>query len=119
MTHDDWPAVKAIYEERIATKQATFEATAPDYETWDTNHLDLVLQRDIELHVRTEQDIAELGDLHGRFARSIGKEFKGERAATNPAVPGVEVRGDQLWVGSSMRGWPAKPSRANPRGPSS
>lgn len=41
MTPDDWPAVKAIYEEGIATKQATFEANAPDYETWDANHLDL------------------------------------------------------------------------------
>jgi phosphinothricin acetyltransferase len=39
MTPDDWPAVRAIYEEGIATKQATFETEAPDYATWDAMHL--------------------------------------------------------------------------------
>ncbi|NJN80986.1 MAG: N-acetyltransferase [Caldilineaceae bacterium] len=39
LTGDDWPAVKAIYEQGIATGNATFETTAPDWESWDRGHL--------------------------------------------------------------------------------
>jgi phosphinothricin acetyltransferase len=39
MRADDWPAVQAIYEQGIATRQATFETAAPPWETWDTGHL--------------------------------------------------------------------------------
>jgi len=35
----DWPAVKAIYEEGIATGLATFETEAPDWPAWDGAHL--------------------------------------------------------------------------------
>ena len=35
----DWPAVQAIYEQGIATRQATFETEAPAWETWDAGHL--------------------------------------------------------------------------------
>jgi L-amino acid N-acyltransferase YncA len=35
----DWPAVKAIYEQGIATQQATFETEAPAWEVWDAGHL--------------------------------------------------------------------------------
>lgn len=34
-----WPAVKATYEEGIATGKATFETTAGDWEKWDNSHL--------------------------------------------------------------------------------
>lgn len=36
LTAADWPAVRAIYEEGIATGQATFETAAPDWVAWDT-----------------------------------------------------------------------------------
>jgi phosphinothricin acetyltransferase len=36
---DDWEQVKSIYLEGIATGNATFETDAPDWETWDRNHL--------------------------------------------------------------------------------
>jgi L-amino acid N-acyltransferase YncA len=39
MRADDWPAVKTIYEQGIATRQATFETEAPARETWDAGHL--------------------------------------------------------------------------------
>src|SRR5438477_10606732 len=39
MRADDWPAVKAIYEQGIATRQATFETEAPAWEAWDAGHL--------------------------------------------------------------------------------
>lgn len=37
----DWPQVRAIYLEGIATGQATFEQNAPDWETWDRKHLSI------------------------------------------------------------------------------
>jgi L-amino acid N-acyltransferase YncA len=38
MTAADWPAVKRIYEEGIATGLATFERAAPEWEAWDHSH---------------------------------------------------------------------------------
>jgi len=39
MQPEDWPAVKAVYEEGIATKMATFELAAPGWKEWDDDHL--------------------------------------------------------------------------------
>jgi phosphinothricin acetyltransferase len=39
MRSEDWPAVRAIYEAGIATGDATFETTAPDWPAWDAGHL--------------------------------------------------------------------------------
>jgi L-amino acid N-acyltransferase YncA len=39
MRPNDWPAVREIYEEGIATGQATFEERPPDWEDWDRGHL--------------------------------------------------------------------------------
>ena len=39
MTPTDWPHVRTIYEEGIATRNATFEAEAPSWEHWDSAHL--------------------------------------------------------------------------------
>ncbi len=39
LTATDWPAVRAIYEEGIATRQATFETAAPDWALWDAARL--------------------------------------------------------------------------------
>lgn len=38
MTATDWPAVRAIYEEGIATGNSTFETTTPDWAAWDAAH---------------------------------------------------------------------------------
>ncbi len=35
MRRDDWPAVRAVYAEGIATGQATFEERPPSWEEWD------------------------------------------------------------------------------------
>jgi L-amino acid N-acyltransferase YncA len=35
----DWPAVRAIYEEGIATGLATFETEAPEWDRWHAKHL--------------------------------------------------------------------------------
>ncbi len=39
MTPADWPAVRTIYEEGIATGDATFETGAPAWENWDQGHM--------------------------------------------------------------------------------
>ena len=38
MSPADWPAVCAIYQEGIATGNATFETRVPEWETWDRGH---------------------------------------------------------------------------------
>ena len=39
MLDTDWPAVRAIFEEGIATRNATFETEVPSWEAWDAAHL--------------------------------------------------------------------------------
>lgn len=39
MTSGDWDAVREIYLDGIATGQATFERSAPEWERWDAGHL--------------------------------------------------------------------------------
>jgi phosphinothricin acetyltransferase len=49
MRPEDWPDVRAIYEQGIATGDATFETTVPSWESWDAAHLApcrLVARRD-------------------------------------------------------------------------
>jgi len=38
MTDADWDAVRAIYLEGIATRNATFETESPSWDTWNSNH---------------------------------------------------------------------------------
>lgn len=38
MTPADWPSVRAIYEEGMATANSTFETSAPDWAAWDAAH---------------------------------------------------------------------------------
>lgn len=52
MERGDWPAVRLIYAEGIATGDATFESTVPDWAAWDAAHLDvarLVARLDAEV----------------------------------------------------------------------
>jgi L-amino acid N-acyltransferase YncA len=39
MTPQDWGSVREIYLEGIGTGNATFEKSAPDWQTWDAGHL--------------------------------------------------------------------------------
>ena len=39
MTEEHWPVVREIYEQGIATKNATFATAAPDWAEWDARHL--------------------------------------------------------------------------------
>jgi len=48
LRRDDWPAVRAIYEEGIRSGDATFETGTPPWEQWDAAHPEvrLVAERD-------------------------------------------------------------------------
>lgn len=50
---DDWPAVRAIYDEGIRGGDATFETEAPSWQRWDAAHP--------ELRLAAEQDGAIVG----------------------------------------------------------
>lgn len=39
MTTADWPQVRRIYEEGLATGKASFETAVPTWEAWDAGHL--------------------------------------------------------------------------------
>jgi L-amino acid N-acyltransferase YncA len=39
MAEQDWPVVRLIYQEGMATGNATFETEAPSWEAWDAGHL--------------------------------------------------------------------------------
>src|SRR5262245_63516944 len=40
MQPSDWPAVRAIYEQGIATRLATFETSPPSWDEWDAAYLE-------------------------------------------------------------------------------
>lgn len=49
MTPADWATVRQIYQQGIATRQATFERLAPEWDIWNASHLlfaRLVARRD-------------------------------------------------------------------------
>lgn len=39
MLPEHWPAVKAIYEDGLATGNASFQSSAPSWEEWNVSHL--------------------------------------------------------------------------------
>ena len=46
MRAEDWPAVRAIYEDGIREGNATFETEAPEWASWDATHSELRLVAD-------------------------------------------------------------------------
>jgi L-amino acid N-acyltransferase YncA len=60
----NWPAVREIYREGIATGNATFETELPDWEKWDSAH-----RRDCRLIARQAEQVlgwAALSSVSGR-----------------------------------------------------
>lgn len=39
LTPEHWPGVARVYEEGLATRNATFETEVPTWEAWDSSHL--------------------------------------------------------------------------------
>jgi L-amino acid N-acyltransferase YncA len=83
MRADDWPAVRSIYLEGIASGNATFETSAPPWDDWDSKHLPHP-----RLVVRDEGRVAGWAALGRVSARScyagvaevsvyVGDDFRG------------------------------------------
>jgi L-amino acid N-acyltransferase YncA len=66
MKEKDWDAVRAIYLEGIATGNATFEKSAPDWENWDASHL-----RSCRLVARSDENILGWGALSPVSSRRV------------------------------------------------
>jgi phosphinothricin acetyltransferase len=105
MTSADWPAVRAIYLEGIATGHATFETAVPGWEKWNADHLP-----DCRLVARagdTVQGWAALSAVSGRCVYAgvaevslyIGASYRGHgigRALLEALIEQSEAKG--LWT---------------------
>jgi phosphinothricin acetyltransferase len=84
MTQEDWPDVRAIYLEGIASGNTTFETDAPAWEAWDAARL-----KAGRLVARTDGDVLGWAALSPVSAR--------------PAYAGVAEA--SLYVAARARGW--------------
>jgi L-amino acid N-acyltransferase YncA len=66
LTADHWEAVRSIYLQGIATGNATFQQSAPDWEEWDTGHL-----RACRIVARTDRRIVGWAALSPVSRRSV------------------------------------------------
>jgi L-amino acid N-acyltransferase YncA len=75
LTETDWPSVKRIYEQGIATGSATFETEAPSWSEWDRAHLN-------ELRLVAEDE----GDVVGWAALSPASSRECYRGVAEESV---------------------------------
>jgi L-amino acid N-acyltransferase YncA len=84
MKREDWDWVRAIYEEGIATGNATFEPVVPEWEKWDSAHV-----AEPRLVVRVNGQVAAWAALSRVSARKVyagvaeltiyvGEKFRGK-----------------------------------------
>lgn len=64
LLQEDWPAVRAIFEEGMATGDATLETEAPDWPAWDASHHPV--PRLVALHDRSVAGWAALAPVSRR-----------------------------------------------------
>jgi L-amino acid N-acyltransferase YncA len=62
----DWPSVREIYREGVATGNATFETELPDWEKWDGSH-----RKDCRLIARAEGRVLGWAALSPVSARKV------------------------------------------------
>lgn len=86
MQPQDWPAARAIYLEGIATKNATFETDAPEWEKWDAAHL-----KDCRLVARLSGQVVGWAALSPVSSRCV---YAG--VAENSIYIGAAVRGQGI-----------------------
>ena len=66
MLASDWPAVRTIYLEGIATGNATFQKSAPEWEEWDRAHI-----AECRLVARRDQSVVGWAALSRVSARAV------------------------------------------------
>ena len=99
-----WPAVLAIYEEGIATGDATFDTAPPGWPAWDRGHLAghrLLASRD--------------GRVVGWAALSPVSERCAYAGVADPSHPAIYLPGQEL-EGGNMRAFAAKTLKINTAG---
>jgi len=87
---DDWPAVRAIYLEGIATRNATYETEAPSWEQWDAAR-----HKDCRLVARRGSEVVGFAALSPVSSRHV---YRGVAEATIYVATAHRGRG----VGTSL-----------------
>ena len=114
MRSDDWPAVRNIYSEGIATGNATFETEIPEWERWDQGHL-----QDCRLVAQDSQQILGWAALSpvssggGLFRRGRGFGLRGcrntrSRSRKNVAAIAGRTVGAMRDVDPASRNFPGE-----------
>ncbi len=105
MTAGDWPSVKSIYEEGIATGNATLETSVPDWDKWDAAHIKTC--RYVARDFQTVTGWAALTPVSGRCVYAgvaeisvyIDGKFRGRgigKALLNEVIQSSEAEG--IWT---------------------
>jgi len=90
MTPESWEAVRRIYNAGIATKNATFQTEAPDWDVWDQSH-----RKDCRLIAITDDQIAGWAALSNVSNRCVYAGVAEVSIYVDPAYSGKGI-GDQL-----------------------
>ena len=90
MKDEAWEAVQRIYNAGIATKNATFQTEAPEWEAWDQAH-----RKDCRLIARIDNQVAGWAALSNVSNRCVYAGVAEVSIYIDPAFRGMGV-GDQL-----------------------
>ena len=90
MRNESWEAVQRIYNAGIATKNATFQTEAPEWEAWDQSH-----RKDCRLIAKIDDNIAGWAALSNVSNRCVYAGVAEVSIYIDPAFRGMGV-GDQL-----------------------
>jgi len=90
MNEESWEAVQQIYNAGIATRNATFQTEAPEYEAWDQAH-----RKDCRLIAKTDNQVAGWAALSNVSNRCVYAGVAEVSIYIDPAFRGMGV-GDQL-----------------------
>ena len=90
MENESWEAVKKIYNSGIATKNATFQTEAPEWDAWDQSH-----RKDCRLIARIENQVAGWAALSNVSNRCVYAGVAEVSIYVDSAFRGMGV-GDQL-----------------------
>src|ERR1035437_3286246 len=90
MSEKSWEAVRRIYNAGIATKNATFQTDAPEWEAWDQSH-----RKDCRLIARINDQIAGWAALSNVSSRCVYAGVAEVSIYIDPAFRGMGI-GDQL-----------------------
>ena len=90
MKDESWGAVQQIYNAGIATKNATFQTKAPEWEAWDQSH-----RKDCRLIAKIDNQVAGWVALSNVSNRCVYAGVAEVSIYIDPAFRGMGV-GDQL-----------------------